>query len=111
MNKAEIIDLLIVIKENYPNFDVSDENVERHLKYLHDFSFQAAMRNVDEHIRTSKYPPNIAEIRGSLGEQIERDRMKSFTQEYFAERARAREEACPPPPGWKESIYAKLRRA
>ncbi|OOC59069.1 replicative helicase loader/inhibitor [Paenibacillus ihbetae] len=111
MDKAEVIDLLIVIKENYPNFDVSDENVERHLKYLHDFPFQAAIRNVDEHIRTSKYPPNIAEIRGALGEQIERDRMKTATEEYFEERARARQQACPPPPGWKESIYARLGRA
>ncbi|MGG1880153.1 replicative helicase loader/inhibitor [Paenibacillus cisolokensis] len=111
MDKAEVIELLIVIKENYPNFNVSDETVDRHLKYLHDFPFQAAIRNVDEHIRTSKYPPNIAEIRGSLGEQIERDRMKSSTEEYFAERARAKQEACPPPPGWKESIYAKLGHA
>lgn len=111
MDRAEIIELLIIIKENYPNFDTSDENIDRHLKYLNDFPFDVAVRNVDEHIRTSKYLPNIAEIRGSLGEQIERDRMKSITQEYFTERARAKQEACPPPPGWKESIYAKLRRA
>lgn len=108
MDRAEVIDLLIVIKENYPNFDVSDENVDRHLKYLHDFPFEVALRNVDEHIRTSKYAPNIAEIRGSLGEQIERDRMKAATAEYFAAREEAQKQACPPPPGWKEAIYAKL---
>lgn len=110
MNRAEIIDLLIVIKENYPTFDTSPENEDRHLKYLHDFPFDVAMRNVDEHIRTSKYPPNIAEIRGSLGEQLERNRMRSATEEYFAEREEARKHACSPPPGWKESIYAKLGR-
>ncbi|MBO2942783.1 hypothetical protein JJQ72_02130 [Paenibacillus sp. F411] len=110
MDRAEVIDLLIIIKENYPAFDTSADSVERHFKYLHDFPFDRAVQNVDDHIRTSKYPPNIAEIRGSLGEQIERDRMKTFTEEYFAERARAREEACPPPPGWKESVYAKLGR-
>lgn len=111
MHRGEVAKLLMIIVDNYPNFDTSDENVDRHLKYLHDFPFDVAVRNVDEHIRTSKYPPNIAEIRGRLGEQIERDRMKSLTEEYFAERARAKQEACPPPPGWKESIYAKLGRA
>lgn len=111
MNRAEVIDLLIIIKENYPSFDASPESVDRHYKYLHDFPFDRAVQNVDEHIRTSKYPPNIAEIRGSLGEQIERDRMKTATEEYFEERARAKLEACSPPPGWKEAIYAKLGRA
>ncbi|MOA34327.1 hypothetical protein D3C78_1556950 [compost metagenome] len=103
--------MLIAIKENYPNFDVSDENVKRHLKYLYDFPFEIAVRNVDEHIRTSKYPPNIAEIRGSVGEQIERDRMKAATAEYFAEREEAAKHASPPPLGWKEAIYAKLGKS
>ncbi|MNP18946.1 hypothetical protein D3C76_1114520 [compost metagenome] len=111
MEKAEVFDLLIAIKENYPNFDVSDENVDRHFKYLHDFPFEKAIQNVDEHIRTSKYWPNIAEIRGSLGEQIERDRMKAATAEYFAAREEAAKHACPPPPGWKEDILAKLRHS
>lgn len=111
MNRAEVIDLFIEIKQEYPQFNDSDEEIDRHLKYLKDFPFEAALHNVEQHIMTNKWPPGISEIRGSLGEQIERDRMKSFTQEYFAERARAREEACPPPPGWKEAVYAKLKRA
>ncbi|WP_059044004.1 replicative helicase loader/inhibitor [Paenibacillus rubinfantis] len=110
MDRAEVIELLIAIKENYPNFDTSDESIDRHFKYLHDLPYEIASRNVEEHIRTSKYPPNIAEIRGSLGEQIERDRMKAATAEYFAAREEAAKNACPPPPGWKEAIYAKLGR-
>lgn len=110
MDRAGIIDLLIIIKENYPNFDTSEENINRHSKYLYDFPFDRAVQNVDEHIRTSKFPPNIAEIRGSVGEQMERSRMRTATEEYFAEREEARKHACPPPPGWKEAIYAKLGR-
>ncbi|RED34697.1 replicative helicase loader/inhibitor [Paenibacillus sp. VMFN-D1] len=110
MNRAEVIDLLIILKENYPTFDASAESVDRHFKYLQDFPYERALQNVDEHIRTSKFPPNIAEIRGSVGEQMERSRMKTATEEYFEERARAKLEACPPPPGWKEAIYAKLGR-
>lgn len=110
MDRAEIIDLFIEIKQEYPYFNDSDDEVDRHLKYLKDFPFDAALRNVEQHIKTNKRPPGIAEIRGSLGEQIERDRMKTATEEYFEERARARQQACPPPPGWKEAIYEKLGR-
>ncbi len=111
MNRAEIIELFIEIRKEYPFFDTSDENVDRHLKYLKDFPFDRAMQNLAEHIRTSKYPPIISEIRGSLGEQMERDRMRDLTAEYFASREEAAKQACPPPPGWKESIYAKLGHA
>lgn len=110
MHRGEVAKLLMTIVDNYPNFNTSDENVDRHLKYLHDLPYEVAARNVDEHIRTSKYPPNIAEIRGNLGEQIERDRMKAATEDYFAAREEAAKNACPPPPGWKEAIYAKLGR-
>lgn len=59
MDKAQVYDLLIEIKENYPNFDVSPENVDRHLKYLHDFSFEAAMQNVDEHVKLVSITPTL----------------------------------------------------
>ncbi|GGH17097.1 hypothetical protein [Paenibacillus segetis] len=111
MEVVDIAELYRHIKKYYPAFDASLERVKEDHKYLWDFPKEVAQENVDGHIRTSKFPPNIAEIRGSLGEQIERDRMKDATAEYFAERERARAEACPPPPGWKEAIYAKLGRS
>jgi hypothetical protein len=111
VERAEVFDLLIEIKENYPVFDVSDENVDRHYKFLHDFPYEVAVQNVDQHIMTNKFPPTIAEIRGRLGEQIERDRMRAETAEYFAEREAAREKACPPPPGWKEAVLERLGKA
>ncbi|WP_339309753.1 replicative helicase loader/inhibitor [Paenibacillus sp. FSL k6-2145] len=109
MDRAEIFDLLIEIKENYPHFDVSEENVDRHMKYLHDFSFEAAQQNLQEHVRTGKWAPNIAEIRGQLGEQLERNRMRAVTAEFFAKREAAAEVACPPPPGWKDGLIERLR--
>ncbi|MEK5162038.1 hypothetical protein NYE69_06805 [Paenibacillus sp. FSL R5-0527] len=108
MEVVEIAELYKHITKYYPTFDASVDRVKEDHKYLRDFPKEIAWQNVDEHIRTSKYPPNIAEIRGSLGEQIERDRMKEATAEYFAAREEAAKQACPPPPGWKESIYAKL---
>lgn len=108
MNRADVIELFIEIKQEYPNFDDSDDEINRHLKYLKDFPFQTALENVENHIKTSKWPPGIAEIRGNLGEQLERDRMRTATDQYFAEREEAAKHACPPPKGWKEGIYAKL---
>lgn len=110
MELIEVAELYRHIKKYYPAFDASPERIKDDHRYLRDYPVEAAKENVDQHIMTSKYPPNIAEIRGSLGEQIERDRMKAATEEYFAAREEAAKTACPPPPGWKEAIYAKLGR-
>jgi hypothetical protein len=110
VDRSDVILLFAELVENYPNFDDSEANIDRHYKYLHDLPFDVAMKNIEQHIMTSKWPPTIAEIRGSLGEQIERNRMKAATDEYFAAREEAAKNACPPPPGWKEAVYAKLGR-
>lgn len=109
MHRGEVAKLLMTIVDNYPNFDTSDANVDRHLKYLHDLPYEVAARNVDEHIRTSKYPPNIAEIRGSLGDQMDKQRMKDTADEYLAQLDLLKKRAVPPPPGLREELYAELR--
>ncbi|NUU73991.1 replicative helicase loader/inhibitor [Paenibacillus xylanilyticus] len=109
MDKAEVLDLLIEIKENYPQFDVSEENIDRHMKYLHDFPFEAARQNLQEHVRTGKWPPNIAEIRGNMGDQEARQREIDETQAYLRQREANRAKATLPPPGWKDGLLAKLR--
>ncbi|MEC0169877.1 hypothetical protein [Paenibacillus graminis] len=109
MDKAEVGILARIIKANYPGFDKSPENIDRLHRYLRDFPFEEAAANVRQHILTEKFPPNVAEIRGRLGEQIERDRMRQETVELFAAMDAARAAAVPPPSGLKESIYARLR--
>lgn len=109
MNKAEVAMLLKVIKKNYPGFDASGESVEQHLKYLRDFPYQTALSNVDKHILTERFPPNIADIRGRVGEQVERRRMRQETTTYFEQLDNWKQGAVPPPAGLKEALYAKLR--
>ena len=109
MNRSEVVDLMIEIKQNYPNFDVSDESINRHFKYLHDFPFDAAMQNVEGHVRTERFPPLIADIRGRIGEQIERQREKEETEAYFAQLELWRINASPPPEGMRERIMSLLR--
>ncbi|WP_366294338.1 hypothetical protein [Paenibacillus sp. AN1007] len=109
MDKAEVAQLFKKIKQRYPTFDASLEEVNECHKHLQDFPFETAIQNVDQHIKTEKWPPTISEIRGRLGEQIERDRMRDLTATYFAEREAAALNACPPPPGWKDGLIERLR--
>ncbi|NJJ37858.1 replicative helicase loader/inhibitor [Paenibacillus apii] len=108
MNKAEVAMLVRAIKANYPVYDSSGENIDRLCRYLKDFPYEVAAENVRQHILTERFPPNIAEIRGRLGDQIERDRMRAETQELFAKMDRAAARAVPPPPGQREALYERL---
>ncbi|QJD87882.1 replicative helicase loader/inhibitor [Cohnella herbarum] len=110
MNRVEVIDLLMEIKEEYPFFDVSDENIERHFRYLKDFPFEAAMRNVEQYIKTdSKKHPGIADIRGRLGDQLDSQRSKEETANYFAQLEASRLCNSPPPTGYWEHMRTLIR--
>jgi hypothetical protein len=110
VNKAEVIDLLAEIKEEYPFFDVSDENIERHLRYLKDFPFDAAMHNVEQYIKTdSKKHPGIADIRGRLGDLQDSQRSKEETASYFAQLEASRLCGVPPPSGYWDHMRTLIR--
>lgn len=102
MNRAEVIDLMKLIKRSYPGFDVSLEAVEHHEKYLRDFPFGAALQNLERHIKTERFPPTIADIRGRLGDQFESQRSKDEAAAYFAQVELWRRNAAPPPVGYWE---------
>lgn len=108
MNKAEVVTLVRTIKANYPGYDISLENIDRLCRFLHDFPYETAAENVRQHILTERFAPNVAEIRGRLGEQLERERMRQQTAELFAGMDQARKVAVPPPVGLKERLYARL---
>ncbi|WP_052429615.1 replicative helicase loader/inhibitor [Paenibacillus borealis] len=109
MEKLEVILLVRTIKANYPGFDKSPENIERLYKYLKDFPFEAAKENVDAHIKTKEFPPNVAEIRGRLGEQIEREQMKILTDQHFANLDTWSASSKPPPEGYWDEVKRKIR--
>lgn len=109
MNKVEILDLLTEIKENYPNFDVSDESIARHYKRLHDFPFAEAMQNVDAHIKTNRFPPLIADIRGNIGDQMDAQRSKQEAESYLSQMDASARCNVPPPMGFWEAGRARIR--
>jgi hypothetical protein len=109
MNKLQVIDLLEMLKRSYPGIDTSPESVQHYCKYLQDFPFDVAMRNVEEHIRTERFPPTIADIRGRLGDQMDAERSRRQAQEYFDQLEEWRKRSAPPPPGLSAEVRAMLR--
>ncbi|MEI2395623.1 replicative helicase loader/inhibitor [Paenibacillus phytohabitans] len=108
MNKLEVAKLYKVIKKRYSNFDASLQAVEEDLDMLKDIPYEVAQSNFRQHIMTSDFPPKISQIRGRLGEQLERERMRKQTEELLQEMDISRLKAVPPPAGLKEEIYARL---
>jgi hypothetical protein len=110
VNKSDVIGLFIEIKQEYPFFDDSDENINRHLKYLEDFPFDAAFKNVEQYILTnSKKHPGIADIRGRLGDLQDSQRSKDETQSYFAQLEASRLSNVPPPTGYWDHLRTVIR--
>ncbi|MGF6357130.1 hypothetical protein ABIE27_005069 [Paenibacillus sp. 4624] len=109
MERADVIRLFMVITDEYPNFDDSDENVDRHLRELKDFPFKTAVQNVERHIKINSFYPKISEIRGFAADQSARERELAETRAYLDQREVSRTKATLPPPGWKDDLLAKLR--
>ncbi|OPA76764.1 hypothetical protein BVG16_16470 [Paenibacillus selenitireducens] len=110
MNRQEFGRLLRKIVLNYPHFDVAnDERNDEWIERLKDFPIEAAIANIEQHTLTERFPPTIADIRGRLGEQLERDRSKAAAAEYFEQLDAWKQNAAPPPPGLREKIHEILR--
>lgn len=109
MEVVEIAELYAHIKRHYPFFDASLSKVKEDHRYLRDFPTDAARDNIDKHIQTETATPGVAHIRGRLGEQLERQRMKADTESFFALVGEWEKKDEPPPPGYWEGIRKSLR--
>ncbi|WP_340004444.1 hypothetical protein MHH52_21935 [Paenibacillus sp. FSL K6-0276] len=111
MKRAQVIDLLIKLKEEYAHqIDTSDTEIDRLHENLKDFPFDVACENVRQHMLTNPWPPKIAQIRGGSGDLRDQRKSKDQTSDYFTERDRSRAAAKPVPPGWKEELYARINK-
>lgn len=110
MNRADVIELFIEIKQEYPFFDDSDTNVDRHLDYLADVPFDAAMASTKEYIRTQhKREPGIADIRGKFDDERRAQRSKDAAAAHFANLDAWGAASAPPPEGYWKQVMQKLR--
>lgn len=110
MKRAQVIDLLYKIAEEYAQVEISDPEIERLYDNLKDFPFDVACENVRQHMLTNPWPPKIAQIRGGAGDLRDQRKAKDQTAEYFTERDKAQAAAKPMPTGWKEALYARINQ-
>lgn len=109
MEIVEIAELYKHIKKHYPFFDASLAKVKEDHLYLRDFPAAVARENINRHILTETITPNIAHIRGRLGEQLERQKAREETEAYFAQVELWRNNGNPPPVGYWEAAKARVR--
>jgi hypothetical protein len=109
VNVVEVAELYALIKRHYPFFDASLEKVKEDHRFLQDFPADAARQNIERHIMTETATPGIAHIRGRLGEQLERQRMREDTQAFFSRVGQWEVQDVPPPQDYWESVRRKLR--
>ncbi|KAF6591018.1 replicative helicase loader/inhibitor [Paenibacillus sp. EKM205P] len=94
MTEEQTIDLLTLIATAYPMFQANDDVLSLWNKMLSDIPAERATRNLQQHIKTMKFPPTIAEIRGSEGASMF-DNMRLETQQRLQQIKQWEENACP----------------
>lgn len=57
-----MLDILETIAESYSNFDLTKKKAEVWSEFLSDMPYEKVKSKLHDHIRTSKFPPTIAEI-------------------------------------------------
>lgn len=62
MNKSQVLSILETIAESYSNFDLTKKKAEVWSEFLSDMPYEKVKSKLHDHIRTSKFPPTIAEI-------------------------------------------------
>ncbi|PAD73691.1 replicative helicase loader/inhibitor [Paenibacillus campinasensis] len=96
MNNKELLHLLSVIVTAYPTVQVSEEMETLWRSMLQDVSYSKAAENLAQHIKTSRYPPTIADIRGNTS-PLSVDNLRIQTEERFRLMDGWERNACPRP--------------
>lgn len=63
MIKAEVFEILKVLKNSYYNFEITQEKIDTWHLLLKNDCYKAVMKNVHRHVLEKKFPPTIAEIK------------------------------------------------
>ena len=114
MTQAEIVRLFRQIVLAYPTFrlpeDMAREQIELWHRHLKEMPFETALRILDEHVATERYPPTIADFRSRIEDLEAARRQKEETEPYFARLEEWKKRAAPPPAGARERIMAMIQQ-
>lgn len=99
MKQTETAKLLAAIKTFFPNFEITAAVTHGWHSMLEDMSFERAQQNLAQYIKTSRFPPTIADIRCEDANQfVDYEQLRQETQIYLQEREERQQRAidCPP---------------
>lgn len=65
MNRDEVKSLFRLIKDVYPQFEVSSEKLDTWTFLLKEFDAKTVIDNTRRYVLESKFPPTIADIKGN----------------------------------------------
>lgn len=80
MNKEQIFEVLKLLRESYPNFEVTQSKIDVWYKLLKDQNPAAIMRNAERYALTQKFPPTIADLREVKNEARGNDFLKKLDE-------------------------------
>lgn len=63
MNREQVKEVFKLLKNVYPQFEVSSEKVDTWTKMLQEQNPAIIMRNAERHVLENKFPPTIADLR------------------------------------------------
>jgi hypothetical protein len=63
VNREQVKEVFKVLKNVYPQFEVTSEKLDIWTKFLKDQNPAVIMRNVERFVLDSKFPPSIADLR------------------------------------------------
>ena len=63
MTKEQVFEVLKLVNEAYPNFEVTQDKINIWHKFLKDQNPAIVMKNAEKHVIESKFPPTIADLR------------------------------------------------
>ncbi|WP_028609755.1 replicative helicase loader/inhibitor [Paenibacillus harenae] len=85
MKKQETAQFLAVVKTAFPHFEITEPVVHLWHEYLEPIPFDQAKKNLQEHIRSNRFPPTIADIvRLEPNSTLHIDQLRLETAERFA---------------------------
>ena len=113
MTRAEVVRLFRQITLAFPTFrlpeDMAEEQVVFWHQHLKDVPYETALRILNDHIATERFPPTIADFRSRIEDLESSRRQKEETETYFSRLEEWKKRAAPPPDGLRARIISMTR--
>lgn len=80
MNKEQVFEVLKLISDTYPTFEITQSKIDTWARLLKDQNPATIMRNTEKYVLSQKFPPTIADLREIKLEAHGNDFLKKVSQ-------------------------------